>query len=88
MLIKDGGKIRNCPNNKAKMSYWSVLKNFHGYKKYSSDLMCEAEEVGEALLLIGNFLMFVIIFPVSPLIGAFLDRRRAIKDVADFKDGV
>jgi len=80
-LIKDGGKIRNCPNNKAKMSYWQVLKEFHGFGVYAEKLAGSFAEVGEAFMLVGAFMLWLVFFPVLPFVGAYFDRKDAVKMV-------
>jgi hypothetical protein len=80
-LIKDNGKIRNCPNNKAKMSYWQILREFHGYRGYWAQIVDSLQEVGEAVMLVLSFIMWIITFPILPLLGTFFDQRRAIKEV-------
>ena len=80
-LILDDGKIRNCPNNKAKMSYFEVYKNFHGYKKEIKEILSFTDDIKEAFSIIFNVLIYIILFPITPFLRAVFDKRRCDKMV-------
>jgi len=85
-FIKDEGKIRNCPANKAKMSYFQVYKSFHGYKKEVREIVSFSDDIKDALSMIFNVLVYIVLFPITPYIRAFFDKRRCDEMVKKEKE--
>jgi hypothetical protein len=80
-LIKDGNRIRKCPSNIAKMSYFSILKEFNYYKLVVNRIINNFEKVIECFLFIISYILMIILFPILPLIICYNDKKQAIKEV-------
>ena len=78
-LIKDGDKIRKCPNNVVKMGYWKSLLEFYSYKKVLRNFMLT--ELIESFQLIFTFIIWIILFPLLPFIHCYFDLKRYKKEV-------
>ena len=80
-LIYDDGKLRECPSNIYKIGFWKTLASFHGWRREANELKHAAGDAAEALAVLAGVLLFVALLPVSPMIRAFLQWRKAVKQV-------
>ncbi|MBO9483779.1 hypothetical protein [Salinisphaera sp. G21_0] len=78
-LIRDDGKIRQCPSNLAKLGYWKSYRLFFGYKEALSEFCFE--ELLEALVNVIAAFAYLLIFPVAPFLRCFFSVRRAKQEV-------
>lgn len=82
-LIRDDGKLRDCPANKAVLGYWGTLKEFHGYKK----VICTVDwiEALDAVKFIFFLCCWIALFPILPFLQCYFDVHDAKKLVANEK---
>jgi hypothetical protein len=77
-LIRDNGKVRNCPSNHLKMSLISIAWNFHSYKKIVKAF--PIADVKDALIILLQLPLYVLLFPVLPIIYAWTTKSRARRE--------
>lgn len=77
MLIKDNGKIRECPANKVKLGFWKSFFLFYGYKRLFESV--EWKKLLQSIRLLFELFIFILVFPVLPFIQCYNDWVRAKK---------
>jgi len=81
-LIKDAGKIRNCPSNIVKMGYWRTLWEFHGYWKTLKHM---TPYVWECVSEVIKITIAMVLLPVLPFVQCYLKRKRALRLEQEYK---
>lgn len=81
-LIRDDGELRECPHNLSRLGYWKSYQYFFGYKVLIKEVLpIFARQIIPALLLVFQFLIFILLFPIAPFIRCFFEVRRAKHEV-------
>lgn len=76
-LIYRDGKLSNCAKNKAILGYWKSLYHFYSYKDCFKDLCSVFSDIKDAINLVLQFIICVVLFPILPFIWCYYGVKHA-----------
>lgn len=85
-LIYDNGKLRNCVFNKEKIGLIKTIIYFNNYKKVINGV--DFEQLIESIKNVLVFVVWMVLFPMLPLIQGFFDYKRSVKDCRQHREGL
>jgi hypothetical protein len=80
LVTEDDGTLRCCPNNKAAVGFWISYKRWYSYRKELREF--PLIDVIEAVRTIGAVSVWIILFPIMPMLKCWLSVRDAKRQVA------